>query len=687
MEFSSLKGQRSNAHDEAEARAAAAAASAEMDDSASQTRPSSSKPRRTRTSPASNSNSRFEQTTPAQDPLVATPAAETPFGQAMASPDAASAAADEPHSQPLEDGSLPQPGLGSAEHTAFSSGSVYRPDSPEDAAEQPMKPHNLLTATQLIQAGGDPLSPFAPAPILRLNAIRIAGANRALRPSYLASLCRPYMDPTLSTQNPDASYLNALYYGSRTSHVLPGQPTTLPSILALTSSLAGDLDKLDIFRNIKASLAPSIFPGANEEDVDVILSCGKPKGRVFLKSSTDVGNGEGSASVQGRIRNVFGGAETLQGSATFGTRTKQAFNLEFGGPFAGNPDIEYKLSAFSHDRDYSAFALVSEGVKGVRASINSSFTSEPKGVINPSEEDAGQTASTSQHELAYEASLRELGRVMADASVAVRKMAAAPSIKSAVSWTWLSENRDSPVLPSRGRKLKSVLEYAGLGGDAKHVKVEVEGTTGRHFSPLEWLFPSSSTTSASSPSPFLEEAKETSTLPSTTDATPALFSPYYPLYTSLTFRSGLLYPLRSSSCSYTHFSDRFQLGGPTCLRMFRHSSLGPKSDHSSLGGDAFYSLGLSCLSPIPTKPHWPLMLHTFINAGQLCQLPTQPWKDQGKYWGALKELAQPSSSVGVGLVYMQGQLRVELNAGVPLSARKGDGVRKGLQLGIGIDFL
>lgn len=695
MEFSSLKEQRSNAHDAAEARAA----SVDADDSASQSRPScsSSKPRRARTSPASSSNSRFEQDTTAQATLTATGAADTPFSQAMANPDAAAPAPPEadPHSQPLEDGSLPQPGLGSADDLPFSPDSDASQAASTDRVVEPlMKPHNLLAATELIQAGGDPLSPFAPAPILRLNAIRIAGANRALRPSFIASLCRPYMDPTLSTQNPDASLLSTLYYGSRTSHVLPAQPTTLPSILALTSSLAGDLDKLDVFRNIQASLAPSMNPGATEEDVDIILACGKPKGRVFLKSSTDVGNGEGSASVQGRLRNVFGGAETLQGSATFGTRTKQAFNVEFGGPFPGNPDIEFKLSAFSHDRDYSAFASVSEGVKGLRASINSSFTTEPKGVINPTEDDAEQTGTTSQHELAYEASLRELGRVMGDASVAVRKMAAAPSVKSALSWTWVSESRDSPVLPSRGRKLRSVLEYAGLGGDAKHVKAELEVSTGRHFSPLDWLFsstPSSAPSTSSSPSPFLEEAKLDTSLPTPTaessDATTTtpLLSSLYPLYTSLTFRSGLLHPLSTPSSQKpkpTHFSDRFQLGGPTSLRMFRHSSLGPKSDADSLGGDAFWSLGLSCLSPIPRKPHWPLMLHTFVNAGQLCQLPTQ-----GNYWGGLKELTQPSSSVGLGLVYMQGQLRVELNAGVPLTARKGDGMRKGLQLGIGIDFL
>ncbi|SJX63133.1 related to SAM50-essential component of the SAM or TOB complex of the mitochondrial outer membrane [Sporisorium reilianum f. sp. reilianum] len=667
MEFSSLKEQRADVHDAAEARAAAAAASADADtDPASTSQPSSS----------DSSTRRKRPKHPQSTETASTAAAETPFGKAMANPEDQQDA----HTQPLEDGSLPTPGLGSPEHASATSAS----DGSEEA-EEPIKPHNLLSATELIQAGGDPLSPFAPAPILRLNAIRISGAGRALRPGYLASLCRPYMDPYLSDQNPNANILNSLYYGSRTSHVLPGQPTTLPSILALTSSLAGDLDKLDVFRNIEASLAPSIFPGASEEDVDVILACGKPKGRVFLKSSTDVGNGEGSASVQGRIRNVFGGAETLQGSATFGTRTKQAFNLEFGGPLAGNPDIEYKLAAFSHDRDYSAFASLSESVQGLRASINSSFTDEPKGVIDPvdlGDGEAPTTTTTTQHEVAYEASLRELGRVMGDASVAVRKMAVAPSVKSALSWTWVRESRDSPVLPSRGSKVRTLLEYAGLGGDAQHVKAEVEASTGRHFSPLQWLFPSLSTSTSATASPFLEEPSQEASSSDADAALSAALPSLHPIFTTLTFRSGLLHPLSPSSA---HFSDRFQLGGPTSLRMFRHSSLGPKSDADSLGGDAFWSLGLSLLSPIPRKPHWPLMLHAFANAGQIGQLPHKPAGAQ--YWSGLKQLAQPSSSVGVGVVYMQGQLRVELNAGVPLTARCGDGTRKGLQLGIGIDFL
>ncbi|SNX83794.1 related to SAM50 - essential component of the SAM or TOB complex of the mitochondrial outer membrane [Melanopsichium pennsylvanicum] len=683
MEFHSLKEQREAAAvDSAEARAAAAAAAASTD--VQDPMPTSSRTKRSSKKPSTS--------TPSPDSA----SEKQSFGKAMTNSD--QSLQDDDHNQPLEDGSLPFSGLSSPENVAH----VDVASSPPIAAGNPlMRPHNLMTATDIIQNSGEPLSPFTPQPILRLNAIRISGgASKALRPSFLASLCRPYMDPTLSQQNLNPPLLSTLFYGQRTSHPLPGQPTTLPSILGLTSSLAEDLDKLDVFRNIEASLAPSVFPGASDEDVDVILSCGKPKSRVFLKSSTDVGNGEGSASVQGRIRNMFGGAETLQGSATFGTRTKQAFNVEFGAPFAGNPDMEYKLSAFSHDRDYSAFASLSEAIKGVRASINSNSTTELKGVVNPTTPAIGEEKGVviTQHELAYEASVRELNRVTGNASVAVRKMAVHPSVKSALSWTWIREGRDSLVLPSRGWKYKGSLEYAWLGGDANHVKGEFEASTGKHFSPLAWLFSSPSSTYSwnSTSSPSVDEIKDSAqhlssprpTVNEKQDALSNLAWTLHPIYTTFTFRSGLIRPLPSSSSlsTSTHFSDRFQLGGPTSIRCFRHSSLGPKSESDSLGGDAFWSVGLSAFTCIPQKPHWPLMLHAFANAGQLCQLDAR--KNGGEYWkhGAT-ELSQPCSSLGLGLVYMQGQLRVELNAGVPITARNADGMRKGLQLGIGIDFL
>jgi outer membrane protein insertion porin family len=50
-------------------------------------------------------------------------------------------------------------------------------------------------------------------------------------------------------------------------------------------------------------------------------------------------------------------------------------------------------------------------------------------------------------------------------------------------------------------------------------------------------------------------------------------------------------------------------------------------------------------------------------------------------------LRKPSISVGVGLIYRFDPVRVEVNFGVPLVASKSDGVRKGFQVGIGVEFL
>lgn len=37
----------------------------------------------------------------------------------------------------------------------------------------------------------------------------------------------------------------------------------------------------------------------------------------------------------------------------------------------------------------------------------------------------------------------------------------------------------------------------------------------------------------------------------------------------------------------------------------------------SLGGDYYWAAGLSLISNLPPKPHWPLKAHFFLNAGQL----------------------------------------------------------------------
>ena len=50
-------------------------------------------------------------------------------------------------------------------------------------------------------------------------------------------------------------------------------------------------------------------------------------------------------------------------------------------------------------------------------------------------------------------------------------------------------------------------------------------------------------------------------------------------------------------------------------------------------------------------------------------------------------MQKPSVSVGLGLVYKFEPVRVEVNFGVPLVQNRGEKARRGLQAGIGIEFL
>lgn len=215
---------------------------------------------------------------------------------------------------------------------------------------------------------------------------------------------------------------------------------------------------------------------------------------------------------------------------------------------------------------------------------------------------------------------------------------AGDSLKSSISHTWTNDQRDYPLLPSRGYLLKSSFELAGYGplqGDVAFSKSEFESQAAI---PL--------------PIPYFEGSAFT-----------------------IGLRGGLLYPLAlgsSSTPTQSRINDRFQLGGPSDVRGFRLSGLGPRDGGDAVGGDVYAAGGASLLLRLPrVNPETPLRLQAFINGGRLLALKDKPASggdeksamSNSDVWESTKrtvaELGNglPSAAAGVGLVYAHSTLR------------------------------
>jgi outer membrane protein insertion porin family len=112
-----------------------------------------------------------------------------------------------------------------------------------------------------------------------IAAVRIDGAKNTRR-SFLASLVYPHLP----------------------------SPSTFESVLHATRDIGHYLVQSDLFHTVHARLEPSAEPSAKPGDVDVIFTT-RERPRFFLKTSTEVGNGEGNA-----VRTTSSSLSLLQSS-------------------------------------------------------------------------------------------------------------------------------------------------------------------------------------------------------------------------------------------------------------------------------------------------------------------------------------------------------------------------------------
>ncbi|WVQ97995.1 hypothetical protein IAU59_005115 [Kwoniella sp. CBS 9459] len=453
---------------------------------------------------------------------------------------------------------------------------------------------------------------------LRLTSIRLAPTLKTTRPSFLSAALSPFLAPA-SPQN--SSFLNPA----------PPPPRNLHEILLSTKSIVAHLDQFGIYDMDRVGIRFEPRRGGDPDEVEMVLAL-REKGRLFLKAGTEVGGGEGGGNVTARIRNVFGGAETLEANASLGTKTKSAYQLSLSTPLLASPLLSFALSAFSLDRDNSAFASHRDRAQGGRAKLSA---------ITP----------WGTHDLQYELVNRDIDHLAPNASVSVRELAV-PSTKSSLSHTWYSDTRDDLWTGTSGRLLKLTHEYAGLPGSSERAHF-FKSTTQSQLSRA--LYPGSN------------------------------------IHYSISSLTTLLLPLFSSSPSSaeggasasTYLPDRTYLGGPNSVRGWKVGGMGRRDGPDSLGGDLSWGLGLSVFSPIPKKEHWPLKLHAFLNGGKVVSYDqTRCFTDN-----ITKLYTQPNLSCGVGLMYRLEPIRIEINFSMPLIGRKGERTARGLGVGVGIEFL
>ncbi|KAK3070181.1 hypothetical protein LTR53_010903 [Teratosphaeriaceae sp. CCFEE 6253] len=461
-----------------------------------------------------------------------------------------------------------------------------------------------------------------------ISSIRVLGATHT-RHGFLERLFHPVL-----SHNRQGSY-------------------TLQEALQELGGAVDKLNRLGIFQQPISTYidTPDQTDASTTPTDHAVFITAKERGRYTIKTGTEAGTAEGSAYVNAQLRNIFGGAESLNAHASLGTRTRSAYSANFDTPVLSNPDLRWEIGGLASST-LKSWASHEEVLKGGNTRL------------------LWQTGMRSKHEFLYSGLWRQVTGLAEKASPTVRADAG-DSFKSSLTHTWTNDTRDSPMLPSRGYLLKTVTELAGVG--------PLQGDVG--FGKFQF----DSQAAVPIPIPGIQGDSGISL--------------------TAGLRGGLLYPLTpggQTQPTQSRLNDRFQLGGPSDVRGFRLSGLGPRDGQDAVGGDVFAAGGASLLMPLPwVGKDTPLRLQAFINGGRLLALKSAAGSDSagnakdaaqkaaGSLMDTMSELTRqlPSAAAGVGLVYAHPAARFELNFSLPLVVRKGEEGRKGLSFGVGIDFL
>mmetsp|Transcript_3507 Transcript_3507/g.4700 ORF Transcript_3507/g.4700 Transcript_3507/m.4700 type:complete len:460 (-) Transcript_3507:156-1535(-) len=416
--------------------------------------------------------------------------------------------------------------------------------------------------------------------------------------------------PAEDSKNPklrtSKSFVNDVFVKAKSS-------TTFGQLLQAIQEGTHAMEELGMYKTVDYQLKETTKPRV----LDLIVKL-KEKGSFYGSAGVGMSTVQRQPmmKIEGLYRNLFGNAESLKGSFSYGNdQTAGSFALTLSKPKA------FKLN--DSQPPFGTFAAMAH-YNGGTLFRDSGFVEKSSGLtINGKSEDQ-------KHNIEYLGAWRDVvpHEKPADTphSNSVLK-ASMPSLKSSIRYTYTHETTDHKLVPTKGIFVKSSTEIAGFGGDVRFGKLEGCGR-------VHWPISSSVTA-------------------------------------SIGCFGGLLVPLGEGLNFFgtpSLLNDRFFHRGFRDLRIRGFTEFGPKDEGDAIGGDGYYTVGgsIAYSPPIQIFKDNNIRLHAFANAGNM-QLLSDGDGDVLSRVAKLTSKDEVKASVGVGVIAPISIGRFEINLVAPVT--------------------
>ena len=325
-------------------------------------------------------------------------------------------------------------------------------------------------------------------------------------------------------------------------------------------------------------------------------------------------------------RNLFGRGQSIRASFNLGT-IRQDFTLSFTEPYLYDTPLTLGLDAFNSEREFNDFTSRKTGF-GVRTSYPLKRLGLPffrrtnnDPTYERSEKSYYPLLEQMRGGVVYQLAREKIDDIDSGATQSI-KDEKGTSLTSSLTPKLSYDSRDHFFTPTEGTRSSLSVKFAGLGGDNRFLKSDVNS---------RWYYS------------FIKDPKWGGT---------------YTLALGGTLGYGVGFKERANGKKNLPLFERYFPGGINSVRGFEARSLGPREGDDIVGGDKQAILNAELIFPVMEQ--YGLRGVAFFDAGQAFR------ESEGFDLGEFRR------SIGVGARWLSpfGPFRVEL--GFPLNKKSGD---------------